>query len=391
MVKAQKSQRIDQQAATLAEVWEWAKKVAPVSAAAWQADGPNRIIRDLGQLKAAARWAFDQPGSAGLVLSAKSDKTDKNLPIAQRVMLPKEPAYDEVADIVPTMGPMRPPLAFVGTSPSLIDAARGEPFCGPDGRYLLDHYLAPLGLAKNDVVVTHLYPQAGEPSAEELVGWSGWVKEELRRHDPALVIALGKIAKEQLGALADMALPHPAAVRRKGDSGEVARKLRLVKERLLTLQAPAIEGVKIGKADGDKHIAFGVVLDGYQFDSQGSWIPASAIEETAHKWLTQSRIIGVQHTRMANAVPVESWLWPYPSQDDYRAAMQNLPHKCFAATFGKDTAVHSGSWVLGVKVLDEELWRDIDEGRITAYSIGGSGIEVPASENDMPEVTYINA
>jgi len=112
-------------------------------------------------------------------------------------------------------------MAFVSSSPSLVDLVTGRPFAGPEGNILDRLYLAPLGLTRNDVSLT--------------------TDATLPNPCPATVIALGSVAKTKLGDAAHFTLPHPYAVRKHGDSGEVGRKIRQIR-RHLEKQAPATEG-----------------------------------------------------------------------------------------------------------------------------------------------------
>lgn len=140
--------------------------------------------------------------------------------------------------IVPTSGPAGAPLALVGSSPGKVEAARGEPFVGQAGETLNELYLRPLGLERSRVVVTNAVPillvdEAGaarEPTDEEIDRWRGWLEGELDRLKPRVVVALGQVARRALGGKVVAVLPHPAAVRRFGDSGEVERKLRRIRE-----------------------------------------------------------------------------------------------------------------------------------------------------------------
>ena len=332
-------------------------------------------------------------------------------------------------------------LVFVVSEANDIDKARGEFLSGPDGRTFQDLYLNRLNLKKSDVCILD-------------VSQIGWIEKS----NPAGVIALGRTSKKALGSVAICNLPHPKAVRRFGDSGEVERKLRNVSKSItshienLTLDAMTInerylkelndssasqrsemidksqsetlaqvedvkpepdsqietrgEGsqidsgksethelskslrVPISKADEEKKIVYGIVLDPYQIDSQDDWISPKAIEETAHDWLAKSRIIGFDHTEEANAYPVESSIIPYPSSEDYQNAIQNKPHRAYRMPFGDD-AVHSGSWVLGTKLGDSE-WDKVKSGELNAYSIGGYGKREPMSQSEMPKVEFID-
>ena len=333
------------------------------------------------------------------------------------------------------------PIVFVVSEANAIDKARGEFMSGPDGRTFQDLYLNRLKLKKSDVCLLDV----------SQIEW-------LEKSNPVAVIALGRTAKKVLGDASICNLPHPKAVRRFGDSGEIERKLKSVSKRLtshienLSLDAmTAYEAkltpedcnsaskragpidksenetlaqvedvdsnsdsqidtrgdemqnidsgtsqnqdlsksltVPIAKADSEKKIVYGVVLDPYQIDAQDDYVSPKAIEETAHDWLSKSRIIGFDHEKKADAYPVESSIIPYPTTEDYQNAMAGKPHRAYRMPFGNDV-VHSGSWVLGTKLGDSE-WDEVKEGKLNAYSIGGYGKREPMSKSEMPEVEFI--
>ena len=299
------------------------------------------------------------------------------------------------------------PIVFVVEEPNSVDKARGEFLVGQDGRVFKDLYLKRLGVEKSNVCIVDITQL-------------DWVETK----QPREVIALGRVAKNALGDLATCVLPHPKAVRRFGDSGEIERKLNSVLKRSghffldLDAQNERILGraeedsgatdelinkqvgvsqdlpgkseslvVPIAKADSEKQIVYGIVLDPYQVDSQDDWVPPKAIEETAHRWLAESRVIGLDHSEKADAYPVESYMVPYPSREDYANAMANKPHRAFTMPFGDDV-VHSGSWVLGTKLGDAE-WAQVKNGELNAYSIGGYGNRKATAKSSMPQVEFV--
>lgn len=190
-------------------------------------------------------------------------------------------------------------------------------------------------------------------------------------------------------------LPHPASLLRSGAQPEkiskrLAQLLQSANVRVLDSGAGnRLESVivAIRKAYEPKQIVYAVVLDPYQFDAHGDWIPPRHVEEAAHKFLRESRLIGRDHDHPADAQVVESWVERYPSEDDYRKAFDGKAHRAFELPFGADT-VHSGAWVLGIKLGDSE-WRAYRDGEIDALSIGASGYRTPASEASMPEVEFV--
>jgi uracil-DNA glycosylase len=342
---------------------------------------PHRQAETACQLLTAARWALDHPGSLGVAAKATDGHT---LVVGREV-------YPQVAHVVPTSAPSAgrdaPLVAFVGFAPSDVDKARGEALSGADGRVFVDKYLAPLGLTKADVLLTHVAAAEGGDAR----AWKAWVRAELEAARPQLVVALGKHAHASLGSLADAVLPHPSGVRKRGDWGEVERKIRKLRDQLDALATGTQHAVSISKQLAEKRIVYGVVLDPYQFDSQDDWIPPAEIEQTAHRYLSTSRVVGIQHQKMAEATVVESWLWPYPSSADYAAAMANEPHLAYRAKFGNQT-VHSGSWLMGTRIDDAAVWEKVVAGEITAYSIGGFGQRTPIKPADtaMPKVTFVD-
>jgi hypothetical protein len=150
----------------------------------------------------------------------------------------------------------------------------------------------------------------------------------------------------------------------------------------------ASKRVGIYKADESKRIVYGVVLDPYIIDAHDDYLSPAVIEETAHDFLSESRVVGLDHNGAADgAKVVESWIQPYPTPEDYKAAIEGKPHKAYAQSFGDDV-VRSGSWVLGVK-LTPELWSRVQSGELNGFSIGGYGQREDMAEGEMPEVEFI--
>jgi len=143
---------------------------------------------------------------------------------------------------VPTVGPKGARIAFVGASPGRIEVARREPFTGPGGETFNDVYLKPLGLKRSEVLLTNAVPalledeqgRTREPTVDEVKEWRDWLKDQLDSKAPEIIVALGRTAEAAVSNYrnADFVLPHPSAVRRFGDSGEVKRKLQRIRERL---------------------------------------------------------------------------------------------------------------------------------------------------------------
>jgi len=82
---------------------------------------------------------------------------------------------------------------------------------------------------------------------------------------------------------------------------------------------------------------------------------AEEIEKAAHEFLHRSRVIGRQHKEVAKAYPVESWITPQDME-------------------WNGQSIKKGTWLLGTKIEDEELWQLVKSGEINGYSIGGWGL-----------------
>jgi uracil-DNA glycosylase family 4 len=309
------------------------------------------------------------------------------------------------AGSVPTIGPQGAAIMFVGSSPGGIESARGEPMVGPAGETFRDLYLAPLKIAREEIAIAKAVPllltdgaQIREPTVDEVDDWKPWLNAELDRIKPGLVVALGEVASKALGDRADFKLPHPASVRRFGDSGEVGRKIKQIKKRIgqpHQATRPENTTVVITKADPVKRIVYGVVLDPYgedgaQEDAHFDWTPPAEIEKAAHNYMKGKRVVGIQHMLKAVATVVESWVekYPDPERENYLKAMQNVPHKVGRRKFGTDV-LHSGSWVLGVE-LGQKEWQAYEDGILNAFSPAGSVIKTKMKRSDMPEVTFVD-
>ena len=260
-------------------------------------------------------------------------------------------------------------LLFVVSQPSNLDVVRKSQLCGIDGRVFKEQYLEPLGLARSDVDVIDM--------------------SELAEHKgtrPLAVIALGKAARLALGNVANFSLPHPWSIRKSGDKrGELARKFKRIGRILET--AHLTKRVKLKKADEAKRIVYGVVLDPYIVDAHDDYLSPAEIETTSHNFMASSRMIGLDHGGATEAQVVESWIQPYPSADEYKKAVAGEPHQATRTAFGDDF-IHSGSWVLGVK-LSSENWAKVQAGELNAFSIGGFGTREPMAESEMPKVEFI--
>lgn len=393
-------------------------------------------VSSIQDLRVAARLAFSAEGSRGL----------EALRGSARVIMPRTPELTKQAlSVVPPSIPDTARVVFVSATPTPVEASRGVPLAGPDGRTFREVYTKALGLPDGDWGVIHAVPHEldiwdGNTMArqldQEIEHWSEWLSSNLIGKEDRIVIALGRAAKNALGDKAHFSLPHPAAIRRQGDSGEVGRKLRAVKREVVKralqklVDAGSVDRSLVAKLTGsdaaaslevelaigdaahelinkrgdriqraldpifkddadELQVVYGVVLTPYVVDTQDHWVPPADIQKAAHHYIPTSRVIGTDHERVSTAFPVESWIESYPTSEDYQLAMENEDHRAYRRKFGGGV-LRSGEWVQGTKIPDGDEWTAVKTGVRASYSMGGSGVLTPGDESQMPSVEFID-
>ena len=307
-------------------------------------------------------------------------------------------------------GPENAKVVFVAEQPTPLEMARGEALSGPNKEIFVKKYLKLLKLNIEDVAIGFVNPTDQEIEEKECLEY---LVKRLEIYKDAKIIALGKKARKALKKTAHCSLPHPTAVRKNFNSGEVSRKLRMLKKELdagssvgddvIGSKNVGIDNHSVDPADlkstGDDHqigvsksasekqIVYGVVLDPYQVDLHNDWIPPNEIESTAHDFLSKSRVVGFEHKGEVSANVVESWVETYPTKEDHKKAMANEPHAVFKRSFGNDK-IHSGAWIIGVK-LPDDLWQMHKSGTLNAFSIGGFSIKSETEKSEMPDIRVI--
>lgn len=106
------------------------------------------------------------------------------------------------------------------------------------------------------------------------------------------------------------------------------------------------------KKNNEKRIVYGPVLIANEPDHDGDRIQPEKIEEVAHKFHEMYGNIDLQHTLNNIGRVIESYIAPTD------------------LTFDRIT-VPKGSWMMGVRVTDEEAWTAVKAGKLTGFSIMG--------------------
>jgi hypothetical protein len=129
---------------------------------------------------------------------------------------------------------------------------------------------------------------------------------------------------------------------------------------LVSKSAPKL--IPIFKANKMKQIVYGVVLSPDEADLQDDFMTADDIEQTAHAYLKDFRVVGSSHEKPMAADVVESYIAPR----DFDFMGQHGPQK-----------VKKGAWILGVKVADPKEWQKVLSGEYNGFSVGGLGLRDP--------------
>ncbi len=328
---------------------------------------PAREFSSRKELEIVNRWAASRPGSEGLIvkdLSKPRQPGSSDDWASLKGAFVRKAAAPRLA--IQVLGKQNAKAAFIAASPNEIEAARGAPLAGEGRRFFLKAYLEPAGLKEEETAFLYLVPRVLKraPMAGEIDAWRPWLMRQLEEISPGLVVALGKQAGEALGELADLTMPHPHAVLKHGDAGEVSRKALLLREALAEHSGchKDVVGEEISctilKADVEKRLVYSVIAEPDTVDAQGDVMSTETIEKMAHSYLLNSRKFDNRHDwKAVDAAPVESWI--------QREATVLLGEK-----------IKANSWVVGVKVFADHIWEKVQSGEYRSFSIGGRGVRV---------------
>lgn len=124
---------------------------------------------------------------------------------------------------------------------------------------------------------------------------------------------------------------------------------------------PVQKQIPITKQDNLNRVVYGVVYTPDEVDSQYHFMCADEVQRMAWRFMRaavmgQAGIDYMHNNNNGSAIVVESWIC---RQDEYDADGKLLWRK--------------NSWVMGVQILDPDVWAKILLGEIGAYSIAGNG------------------
>ena len=266
-------------------------------------------------------------------------------------------------------------VAFVGASPSRLDSIRGRVFCGPVGKTLQNEYVERLDVQSDEVWLGNIVPEYLEdengsprqPTPEEIFKHMPSFYDEMKRVKPLAIVALGKTAHRALGDMAAEWVPHPRAIKMWGNSGEVERKLdrvaKTIKDKVQVAVSKSVteRTFNVLKADEERQIIYGVVMEPDEYDTDFNWTTTEEIEKAAHFFMEEGVGIDKEHSRKdIDASVVESYIAPTDFEMD-------------------DKSVVKGSWVMAVHVKDTEEWEALKEDGRLQFSIDALALIDPAN------------
>lgn len=113
---------------------------------------------------------------------------------------------------------------------------------------------------------------------------------------------------------------------------------------------------RIIKADAEHHYVTGIVYEPLVEDTDGNYMTEEEITKAAYWYAKNGDKVDVQHSfeALPNACVVENWI----AKADFDCGGEKIA---------------KGTWLMTVEVTDENVWRQIEKGEITGFSMGGVG------------------
>lgn len=105
---------------------------------------------------------------------------------------------------VPSAGPNKADIMYLGQNPGAEEDRKGEPFIGASGQWL-NRIIKATGYARNEVRISNVVhcrtPENRVPDVEEVKNCLYWLSDEVVSVQPKLIVALGALAAQTLLAL----------------------------------------------------------------------------------------------------------------------------------------------------------------------------------------------
>jgi site-specific DNA-adenine methylase len=126
------------------------------------------------------------------------------------------------------------------------------------------------------------------------------------------------------------------------------------------LMAALAKPIQLLKTDEERFV-LGVVLEPETVDAQKDIYSAAEVREAAHRFMEEYQNVGLMHRQLVNdrVKILESYVAPV----DLEVGGGH---------------VKKGAWLLAVRVEDDDLWKQVKDGTLSGYSIGGNAIRTAA-------------
>jgi hypothetical protein len=172
----------------------------------------------------------------------------------------------------------------------------------------------------------------------------------------------GALLAKELGGVSFRVTTRPGTLFVSKSTPRATRLVEFVESRVDALAKSAPARARFVKADDaiEERYVLGIVLEPETVDAQADIYSADEVRSAAHKFLENYGQIGLQHAEIVTGKIkiLESYLAPA----DFAVGAQT---------------VKRGTWLLGVRVVDDALWQSVKDGSYTGFSIGGSAVRAP--------------
>ena len=151
-----------------------------------------------------------------------------------------------------------------------------------------------------------------------------------------------------------VARARPSIIRHAGSGGVATTNTTRA---LLNKQIPILKTL-------EERFVLGVVLEPETVDAQQDIYSADEVRAAAHRFMEEFQNIGLMHQGLINQQVklLESYLAPVDFEVDGERVLK-------------------GTWLLALRIVDDELWGEVKSGGLTGLSIGGT-----ARREDSPEL-----
>jgi len=302
---------------------------------------PRRIAQTRSALRRAIAWATKEPGSEGAMmkqlastysLGGEQDLWAKVKAVREvRAIVAERNAVEGSPEVYNFVGAVGPISSSEIEEWKEVVEVEGRPYVlvGRTGNRKLD---ADVG----DTILVHTFELLWEEGPPKRIRWFG----------PAQAIDLLEGAPMK-----------PEDVRLLLRPGELEERTETSK-RIVRAERP----VRLLKRDGsepEERYVFGVVLVPNEPDAQGDIYSADEVRKAAHSYM--EHFGGDTFKVMHNGAAVDGVV----VLETYLAKVRE--------THGEET-FPVGTWFLGTRVLNDDVWEAIKRGAFTGYSMGGTAL-----------------